>query len=66
MHGQRAVHDGRVAFPASGSPVRVTTAWLAGTGKESGETAAVRCEISGGLRAGGGAEAAIPPGHLIF
>ena len=38
----------------------ITEAWLIGEG------GARRCEISGGLRVGGGAEAKLPAGHLAF
>jgi hypothetical protein len=58
--GPRGLYNQDVIFPAEGPPASVMAAWLL-----DGEKA-VRCEMSGGLRIGGGAQAKIPAGHLIF
>lgn len=58
--GGRGLYQKRVDFPSDGSPSTVSVALLV-----AGEKA-VRCELPGGLRIGGGAQAAIPAGHLIF
>lgn len=58
--GSRVIFDAPIDFAPDGEPAKVTEAWLVAGG------AAVRCEIAGGLRVGGGAQASIPAGHLIF
>ncbi|HEV2746423.1 MAG TPA: hypothetical protein VGW34_03885 [Allosphingosinicella sp.] len=60
MAGGRAVYQKRIAFSPEAAPAVVAAVWLVGP------DLAVRCEISSPLRAGGGAQAEIPAGHLIY
>ncbi len=56
----RATLNLEIGFPPEGPPVRVTHAWLIAGGKS------VSCEIPGGMKVGGGAQARIPAGYLVF
>ncbi|HEX8400515.1 MAG TPA: hypothetical protein VF628_02300 [Allosphingosinicella sp.] len=58
--GGRALYPLPVEFASDAPPAIVNAAWLVAGDK------AVRCEISGTLKTGGGASARIPSFHLIF
>lgn len=67
LSGGRAVYDRRLGFDAAAPSHGLTNVWLVARDPSVDDVPpAVRCAIPGGLRVGGGAQAAIPAGHLIF
>jgi hypothetical protein len=69
--GERAVYDRRLVFSPAGPAHEVSFVWLVARDPlaepaDFDSACAVRCEVPGGLRVGGGAMAAIPAGHLVF
>jgi hypothetical protein len=56
----RSLYTRPIAFDPGTPPALVTSIWLIAGDK------AVRCDIPGGLRTGGGNAAAIPANHLVF
>jgi hypothetical protein len=71
LTGRRALLARPIACPSAAPPATVSEVWLIGFKPgsfdgEAGKLAAVKCQLAAGLRVGGGAQAVIPSGHLIF